>query len=82
MKTSSIKQEIFEEQTVYSFNTISEKNNSIIGTPSVFITKYDNNEFFLITEDFDNDIEKTFKNEDNAYLFAMKILLKYKNTYN
>ena len=82
MTTSTIKIERTEEITTFSYNTIASKTNNIIGTPSVYVQKYDENEFFVSTDDFTKNVEKTFSNEDDADLFAMKILMNDKKNYN
>ena len=82
MTTSTIKIERTEEMTTLSYNTISSTTNKIIGTPTVYVKKYDDNDFLIITDDLTKNIEKTFSNEDDADLFAMKILINDKKNYN
>ena len=82
MTTSTIKIERTEEQTVISYNVIASETNNIIGTPTVYVTKYDDNDFLVMTDDLTKNIEKSFSNEDDADLYAMKILINDKKNYN
>jgi hypothetical protein len=82
MTTSTIKIERAEEMTTFSYNTMASRTNSVIGTPTVYVQKYDENEFFVSTDDLTKNVEKTFSNEDDADLFAMKILMNDKKNYN
>jgi len=82
MKTSSIKIERKEDITIMTYNVISSKTKNIIGSPTVYIKKYDNDDFFVLTDDFSKNVEKNFNNEDDADLFAMKILMNDKKKYN
>ena len=82
MTTSTIKIERTAEITTFSYNTIATRTNNVIGTPTVYVQKYDENEFFVSTDDLTKNVEKTFSNEDDADLFAMKILMNDKKNYN
>ena len=82
MTTSTIKIERIKEQTIFSYNTIATITNNIIGTPTVYVTKYDDNDFVIITDDLIKNVEKSFNNEDDADLYAMKILMNDKKNYN
>ena len=82
MTTSTIKIERIKEQTIFSYNTIATITNNIIGTPTVYVTKYDDNDFVIITDDLIKNVEKSFNNEDDADLYAMKILMNDKKDYN
>ena len=82
MTTSTIKIERTTEMTIFSYNTIASRTNSVIGTPTVFVQKFDENEFYVSTDDLTKNIKKTFSNEDDADLFAMKILMNDKKNYN
>lgn len=82
METSSIKIERKEDITIMTYNVISSKTKNIIGSPTVYIKKYDNDDFFVLTDDFSKNVEKNFNNEDDADLFAMKILINDKKKYN
>ena len=82
MTTSTIKIERTAEITTFSYNTIATRTNNVIGTPTVYVQKYDENEFFVSTDDLAKNVEKTFSNEDDADLFAMKILMNDKKNYN
>ena len=82
MTTSTIKIERTEEQTIFSYNIISSGTNNIIGTPTVYVTKYDDNDFLVMTDDLTKNIEKSFSNEDDADLYAMNILIIDKKNYN
>ena len=78
MTTSTIKIERTTEMTIFSYNTIASRTNNVIGTPTVFVQKFDENEFYVSTDDLTKNIKKTFSNEDDADLFAMKILMNDK----
>ena len=82
MTTSTIKIERTTEMTIFSYNTIASRTNNVIGTPTVFVQKFDENEFYVSTDDLTKNIKKTFSNEDDADLFAMKILMNDKKNYN
>ena len=82
MTTSTIKIERTTEMTIFSYNTIASRTNTVIGTPTVFVQKFDENEFYVSTDDLTKNIKKTFSNEDDADLFAMKILMNDKKNYN
>ena len=82
MTTSTIKIERTTEMTIISYNTIASRTNNVIGTPTVFVQKFDENEFYVSTDDLTKNIKKTFSNEDDADLFAMKILMNDKKNYN
>ena len=82
MTTSTIKIERTTEMTIVSYNTIASRTNNVIGTPTVFVQKFDENEFYVSTDDLTKNIKKTFSNEDDADLFAMKILMNDKKNYN
>ena len=82
MTTSTIKIERTTEMTIFSYNTIASRTNDVIGTPTVFVQKFDENEFYVSTDDLTKNIKKTFYNEDDADLFAMKILMNDKKNYN
>ena len=82
MTTSTIKIERTTEMTIFSYNTIASRTNNVIGTPTVFFQKFDENEFYVSTDDLTKNIKKTFSNEDDADLFAMKILMNDKKNYN
>jgi len=82
MTTSTIKIERTEEMTTFSFNTLATKTNTVIGEQKVYVQKCDENEFFVISDDLAKNVEKTFTNEDDADLFAMKTLMNDKKNYN
>ena len=81
MTTTDIKTERFAEQTVFSFTVLSERNNAGLRFPNVSVTKYDDNDFLVCSDDFHKDFEKSFNNEDDADLYAMKKIFAYKKSY-
>ena len=81
MTTSTIKIERTEEMTILSYNVIATRTNNVIDTPTIYVEKYDEKEFFVLSDNLIKNVEKTFSNQDDADLFAMKTLMndKYKN---
>jgi hypothetical protein len=82
MTTSTIKIERTEEMTTFSFNTLATRTNAVIGEQIVYVIKYDENEYFVSSDDLAKNVERTFSNEDDADLFAMKALINDKKNYN
>lgn len=71
-----------ENLTEYTFNVLASNTNNVIDTYSVFVEKdWDNNFEVVSVVEGVNPKYKTFKDETDANIYAMKLISGYKKQY-
>ena len=83
MKTSTVQIINTPDQTEYTFDVLSTKNFYPIDSYSVFVQKESDNNFDVVfVTDGESPKYKSFSDETDANIYAMKLLMKYKKSYN